>query len=61
MTKQETKKEKTQKEKFIEASRAAGCDESEEAFDAKLKALVTVKPMTQVEIKQKAVKKKLKK
>jgi predicted transcriptional regulator len=49
----------SQKEKFIAAARAAGCDESEEAFDAKLKALLTHKPMTQAEVKKKAKRKKL--
>ncbi len=51
-------KEKSQLDKFKEAARAAGCDESEEAFDAKLKALVTVKPMTNEQVKKKAKKKK---
>jgi hypothetical protein len=46
----------TQKEKFIAAARAAGCDESEEAFDAKLKKLMTVKTMTQAQVKKKAKK-----
>ena len=50
------KKEKTQREKFIAAARAAGCDESDGAFDAKLKALVTVKPMTNAQIKNRAKK-----
>lgn len=48
----------TQKEKFIKAARALGCDESDEAFDAKLKALMTVKPMTQAQVKKKAKKSK---
>jgi len=43
----------SQKDKFIETARALDCDESEEAFDAKLKALMTVKPMTQKQVKTK--------
>jgi hypothetical protein len=48
---------RTQKEKFITAARDAGCDESEEAFDAKLKKLMTIKPMTNAQVKKKAKKK----
>jgi len=43
-----------QSQKFIEAARAAGCDESEEAFDKTLRALITVKPMTNAQVKNKA-------
>jgi hypothetical protein len=46
-----------QVDKFIETARALGCDESEEAFDAKLKKLMTVKPMTNAQVKRKAKKK----
>ncbi len=48
----------SQTDKFIETSRALGCDESEEVFDEKLKALMAVKPMTQAQVKKKAKKKK---
>ncbi len=33
-----------QSEKFIETARALGCDESEEAFAEKLKAIANAKP-----------------
>ncbi len=46
---------KNQKEKFIKTARELGCDESEAAFDAKLKKLVAAKP------KKKASPKKTKK
>jgi hypothetical protein len=36
------KDKNNQKEKFIETARALGCDESEEAFNAKLKAIASV-------------------
>lgn len=36
--------QKTQSEKFIEAARELGCDESESAFDEKLKKLAEHKP-----------------
>lgn len=36
----------SQKGKFIETARVLSCDESEEAFDKKLKAIASVKPMT---------------
>ncbi len=52
------KDSKSQKDKFIETARALGCDESGEAFDAKLKKLMTVKPMTQEQVKKKVKKKK---
>ncbi len=47
----------SQKDKFIETARALGCDESEEAFAEKLKALASVKPMTNEGVKKKAKKK----
>lgn len=34
---------KSQTNKFIETARALGCDESEEAFAKKIKAIATVK------------------
>lgn len=49
---------KEQIEKFVETAKKLGCDESESAFDGKLKALLTVKPMTQAQIKKKAKRKK---
>ena len=50
------KKQKSlsQIQNFIKTARELGCDESEEAFDTKLKALMTVKPMTQKQVKKKA-------
>lgn len=36
--------EKTQAQKFIEAARKAGADESESAFEAKLKKIAKAKP-----------------
>ncbi len=48
----------SQRDKFIKAAKEHGCDESETAFDAKLKALVTVKPMTNDQVKKKAKKRK---
>ena len=50
-------KKNLQLKKFQDTARSLGCDESEEAFDAKLKALMTVKPMTQAQVKNKAKKK----
>ena len=37
-------KETSQRQKFIEAARKAGADESEEAFEAKLKKIAKAKP-----------------
>ena len=34
----------TQSQRFIETARELGCDESLEAFDEKMKKLMTVKP-----------------
>jgi hypothetical protein len=48
------KRNDPQYEKFMETARALGCDESEQAFDTKLEALLTVKPMTNEEVKRKA-------
>ena len=38
------KKELTQAEKFQQAARDLGCDESEDAFNAKLRAVAKQKP-----------------
>ena len=37
-------REKTQHARFLETARALGCDESEEAFDEKLKMVAQHKP-----------------
>lgn len=39
-----TTKQKSQTEKFRQAARDAGADESEDAFNAKLKAVAKAKP-----------------
>lgn len=39
-----SKSQSTQKAKFIAAAKAAGCDESEAAFDNRLKKIATAKP-----------------
>lgn len=49
---------KSQSERFKETARELGCDESEEGFTVKLKAIMTVKPTTNEEVKRKAKKKK---
>lgn len=49
--------EKPQGQKFIETARALGCDESEEGFAKKLKAISSVKPTAHNEVKKKAKKK----
>lgn len=41
-------------EQFIQTARELGCDESEEGFAAKLKAIASVKPMTNAEVQKKA-------
>lgn len=38
------KSSKSQRQKFIEAARKAGADESESAFEAKLKKIAKAKP-----------------
>ena len=50
--------QKTQKDKFIETARALGCDESEAAFDAKLKKLLSHKPISNEQVKKQAKKRK---
>jgi hypothetical protein len=37
--------------RFIQTARELGCDESQESFDAKLKTIVSVKPITNVDVK----------
>ena len=54
MTKKPTKDAAaSQADKFIETARALAYDESEEAFDAKLKAIASVKPTTNEQVKKK--------
>lgn len=44
MTRKPSSREPTQRQKFIEAARKAGADESESAFEAKLKKIAKAKP-----------------
>ena len=44
MAASKSRNSQTQKSKFIETARALGCDESEEAFAKKLKAIASANP-----------------
>lgn len=44
MAKRDSHHELNQRQKFIEAARKAGADESEEVFEAKLKKIAKAKP-----------------
>ena len=47
-----------QRDRFIEAARRLGCDDSEEAFDRKLKKIASAPPPKSVQKRKKATAKK---
>lgn len=47
-------KDKSQRERFIEAARDLGCDEDEEAFDKALRKIASEKPPASVQKRKRA-------